>query len=281
MNRITLITVFFILFFINTYSQINNLKTFVVASELPLMDLTEQLQYDWDISPPTQQIGEETAKSWHTFSISYGESKQILQRVEILNIDTGFRTNTTSLIFNDPELLQNFKRNLPFEGYALKREKEKQWLYQNGYHTIVLTEGATEEFILSRGYYRIEFLNYGQKFLEEMKRKLAQRMDEKQRYSEEFIVLGNVNQDPAIFKIVGSGEENCQIEFRLKNKIYKSLNCNDYIGTAELVSKEGDTLKIEFALPELNSAIIDILGNDLRADYETDLEWLIENEGKY
>lgn len=281
MVRIILFSAFLSLFFINTYSQVNNLKTFVYASELPLIDLTEELQYQWEISQPTQQIGQETAKSWHTFTISYGELKQILQRVEILNIDTGFRTNTTSLIFNDPELLQNFKKNLPFEGYAFKREKGKESLYQNGYHTIVLTEGATEDYTLSRGYYRIEFLNYGEKFLQEMKKALADNDVEKARYSEEFVVLGNVDKDPAVFKISGSGEENCQIEFRFKNKTYKSINCNDYEGIAELVSKDNNTLKIEFALPEMNGAIINILGNEVRVDYETDLEWMIENEGKY
>lgn len=270
MNKTVLLVLISILSFWNCNSQINRLSDFLAISELSMESLSETLQYDWRFSTPVEDIKDNIAKSRYTFSISYEEYKQVLQRTVLVNFDYDIKMNSTSLIFNDRNLLNRFKENLSYEGYKLKRTEGNQSLYKDGIHTIILKEGATEDDILSKGYYKIEILNYGDKFLQLMKNNATELSKIREvRYSETFQVLGKLEKDMGTFDIKGLDETNCEIQFKFKNKEYNSINCDDYKGFATLVSKQGDTIKITFGTPELNSAMIDIKGNDIRFDYES------------
>ena len=164
MQKITFFILLCLTSFSNCYSQIKNLSVFLEAAELTVQGLRVNLQRGWNFSPPVEEIDGNIRTGKYTFSINYGAHEQILQRIEVVNYDKNIKMNRTSLLFNDKKLMDRIKTDLPYRGFKLERELEKEFLYKNGYYTIILRERATEDDDLNKGYYRIEFLDYGEDF---------------------------------------------------------------------------------------------------------------------
>lgn len=146
-------------------AQINNLSVFLATSEMSIEDLIPELQYKWKFSNPTEKFYDDIVEGTYTFTLDYRGFRQVLERKVMVNREYDIKMNMTSLLFNDIELLNRIKENLPYQGFQLKSTDNNQSLYKNGYHTIVLMEGITKDEILAEGYYKLEIYSYREELL--------------------------------------------------------------------------------------------------------------------
>lgn len=133
------------------HTSINNLKTFLQVAELSALELTENLQYEWEILRPTEIIDGDIITGRYTYKIEFEDKYQILQRVIKINHKQGIKMESSNLIFNDEELLERFKTNLAHEGFKLHKKEGNESLYKDGYKTILL-----QEVTITRGQFRME-----------------------------------------------------------------------------------------------------------------------------
>jgi hypothetical protein len=149
------------LFFIGIFSlitltssaQVKNLKDLIFLSELSVYELVENLQYSWNLSRPNQQFSDDktevTERHTYTFKTDFGT--QILQRVITRNLNTDEIYEATSFVYNDLILLKLIKTTLPSQGFV----KQENLTYSDGRIKITLHEEATDDIVLSKGYFMI------------------------------------------------------------------------------------------------------------------------------
>lgn len=90
------------------------------------------------------------------------------------------------------------------------------------------------------------------------------------RYQEIWDIVGAEQNDKGTFEIIKYEDWSCAITLSIKNKIYKSFECNEE-SNAKLKDENGNVIEIKFAMPELVDLFIDILDTDIRFDYTK--EW--------
>ena len=149
------------LFFIGIFSlitlsssaQVKNLKDLILLSELSVYELVENLQYSWNLSQPNQQFSDDKTEvtERHTYTFKTEVGTQVLQRVITRNLNTDEIYETTSLVYNDLNLLKLIKTQLPSQGFV----KQKDSTYSDGRTKIILYEEATDEIMLAKGYFMI------------------------------------------------------------------------------------------------------------------------------
>ena len=147
------------LFFIGIFSlitlsssaQVKNLKDIILLSELSVYELIENLQYSWNLSQPNQKFSDDRTEvtERHTYSFKTEVGTQILQRIITRNLNTDKIYITTNFIYNDLNMLKLIKTTLPSQGFV----KQKDSTYSDGRKKIIIHEEATDEIMLSKGYF--------------------------------------------------------------------------------------------------------------------------------
>jgi hypothetical protein len=143
----------FSLITLSTSAQVKNLKDLTLLSELSVYELVENLQYSWNLSQPNQQFSDDKSEvtERHTYTFKTDLGTQILQRVITRNLNTDEIYETTSFVYNDLSLLKLIKAQLSSQGFV----KQKDLTYSDGRTKITLHEEATDEMMLSKGYFMI------------------------------------------------------------------------------------------------------------------------------
>lgn len=149
------------LFFIGIFSlitisgntQVKNLKDLILLSELTVFELLENLQYSWSLSQPNQEFSDDKTEvtERHTYTFKTDGGTQILQRVITQNLNTSEIYEETSFVHNDLNLLKLIKTQLSSLGFV----KQKDSTYSDGRTKITLYEEATDEIMLSKGYFML------------------------------------------------------------------------------------------------------------------------------
>ncbi|AWM14746.1 hypothetical protein DI487_13350 [Flavobacterium sediminis] len=144
--------------FSTSNAQINNLKELLIASELSLESLTEELQYDgWSIERPTEKFKDNGRKVVGTYSFTFTQKKQLLRRIIIMDTSDGTTFQNTKLIIKDKTLYNLIVKNLPQNGYSLIKKNGNESLYNDGRNAIMLTENYSQK-TLGTGVYEISIL---------------------------------------------------------------------------------------------------------------------------
>jgi len=130
-------TILLLLFSLQGFTQINNLTDLLDVSKLTIQEMVSELQYTWEILPPTT---DETEKGYITehynFAYNKNATKQILRRNYTMILRTDQTIYTTNFIFSDKALLDRIVTNLKYNGYELKGTQGKQSMYEDGNNII-------------------------------------------------------------------------------------------------------------------------------------------------
>ena len=151
-------TILLIFYFGSASSQINNLSDFLEVSNLSLYELTENLQYTWTIIKPTEKASADKSKIVGTYSFTNeSNTKQILQRIITMEVQSGRKIEVTNLIFNDSELSKSIIKNLTYKGFSLKGKQGNETMYEDGNSILVIYNNYSEK-TLGKGYYKLTIL---------------------------------------------------------------------------------------------------------------------------
>jgi hypothetical protein len=156
--KITFLPILFLVFNWSVTAQITNLYEFVEISQAPIVELMNYFQYGWEIDNPEETISNNTATGTYTFRINYdeGHSNQKLKRETRINLDTGFRMESTRLICNELKLYNKILEELEDYGFKLKLEsKEGKLFYSNGILKVIINSNKVESLNLDNGEYII------------------------------------------------------------------------------------------------------------------------------
>jgi len=132
-------TLVLIFCFSNANSQIKNLSDLLEVSGLSVYGLTENLQYTWKMITPTEKVSADKSKIVGTYSFTNeSNTKQILQRIITIEVQSGIQKEITNLICNDLELLKRITKNLTYKGFQLKGRQENKIMYEDGNSILVI-----------------------------------------------------------------------------------------------------------------------------------------------
>lgn len=159
-----ILTIALIFYFGNVNSQINNLSDLLLISELSVYGLTENLQHTWEINKPYERYSADKKKIINRYTYSYfkGGRNQILYRNITVEIETDYKSMITEFVCNDLELQKIIIKNLTYQGFELKEEKEDKSVYEDKNRKVIIDSNQLTTG-LAKGYYLVSIeLNYFQ-----------------------------------------------------------------------------------------------------------------------
>ena len=136
-------------------AQISSISELLEISNATVYELTDYLQYEWNISRPTEVIEDGVAVGRYTYNKNFGGKTQILQREIRKDLGSGFTLESTRLTSNDKKLYEAYMIQLKSMGFSLKFEREGKRFYSRGRDKVIIYPKGTEEVVLSEGYYLI------------------------------------------------------------------------------------------------------------------------------